>query len=132
MFRHATGSFDVKLVPLSREPDAGPTPARMSIDKKFQGDLDAVSRGEMLSAMTGTRGSAGYVAIEHVKGSLNGRAGEFVLQHSGTMSKGVPSLSVTVIPDSGTGGLAGLSGSMTITIVDGKHLYDFEYLLPTP
>ena len=99
----------------------------MLIDKTFSGDLDATSQGQMLTGMTEVKGSAGYVAIERVTGKLQGRAGAFTLQHTGTMSRGTPQLSVTVIPDSGTGDLAGLSGHMTIEISDGKHSYNFEY-----
>jgi hypothetical protein len=101
----------------------------MSIDKQFRGDLEGSSKGEMLSAGTGVKGSAGYVAIERVTGALQGRSGTFVLQHSGTMARGVPQLSITVVPDSGTDGLDGLAGRMTIEIVDGVHSYDFEYTI---
>ncbi len=99
----------------------------MSIDKAFQGDLEATSKGAMLSAMGAVKGSAGYVAMELVTGTLSGRAGSFVLQHSGTMTRGVPEQSVTVVPDSGTGDLTGISGRMTIVIEGGKHSYVFEY-----
>jgi hypothetical protein len=102
----------------------------MAIDKHFHGDLEATSRGEMLMAGTSVKGSAGYVAIEAVTGKLHGREGSFVLQHSGMMTRGVPRLTVTVVPDSGTGGLAGLSGSMAINVAAGKHSYEFEYTLP--
>lgn len=130
MTTHAHGTFDVKLAPLA-PPDQGQasTFARMSIDKQFQGDLEATSKGEMLSAGTEVKGSAGYVAIERVTGTLQGRAGSFVLQHTGTMTRGTPELSITVVPDSGSGELAGLAGKLTIDIVDGEHLYDFEYTL---
>jgi hypothetical protein len=101
----------------------------MAIAKEFDGDLAATSRGTMLAAMTAVKGSAGYVAIEQVTGRLGGREGTFVLQHSGTMTRGVPELSVTVVPDSGTGDLTGLAGRMTIDVVDGKHSYSFEYCL---
>ncbi|HMM67686.1 MAG TPA: DUF3224 domain-containing protein, partial [Dokdonella sp.] len=84
---------------------------------------------EMLSAMTSMKGSAGYVAIERVVGSLQGRRGSFVLQHSGTMNRGEPSLSVTVVPDSGTGELEGLSGTLGITVREGIHCYGFDYQL---
>jgi hypothetical protein len=101
----------------------------MSIDKQFHGDLEATSKGEMLSAGTGVTGSAGYVAIERVSGTLHGRAGAFVLQHSGIMTRGEPQLTVTVVPDSGTGELVGLAGEMAILIADGKHSYEFDYTL---
>ena len=101
----------------------------MSIDKQFHGDLEGTSQGQMLSAGTSTKGSAGYVAIERIAGTLHGRAGTFVLQHSGTMTRGAPELSVTVVPDSGTGQLVGLSGKLNIKIADGKHSYEFDYAL---
>ena len=99
----------------------------MSIDKQFHGDLEAVSKGTMLTAMTAVKGSAGYVAIEHVTGTLAGRAGSFALQHTGTMTRGAPQLGVNVVPDSGTEELAGLAGNMKIIIEGGKHSYEFEY-----
>jgi hypothetical protein len=108
------------------------TVARMSIDKQFHGDLEATSKGQMLAAGTEVQGSAGYVAIERVTGKLHGHSGSFALQHSGTMTRGVPQLTITVVPDSGTGQLVGLAGKMTINIVDGKHYYDFEYTLAEP
>ena len=126
----ATGTFEVKLNPQQLADSAADTTlGRMSIDKQFHGDLEAVSKGEMLSAGTSVKGSAGYVAIERISGTLQGRSGAFVLQHSGSMTRGVAQLSVTVVPDSGTGQLAGLAGTMTINIVDGKHFYDFEYTI---
>lgn len=126
---HATGPFEVKLAPQDDKLD--PTLARLIIDKQFHGDLEATSKGTMLSAGTAVKGSAGYVAIELVTGTLHGRTGTFVLQHSATMNSGVPSLSITVVPDSGTGELTGLTGSMNIIIAEGgKHSYDFEYTLP--
>jgi Protein of unknown function (DUF3224) len=104
--------------------------ARMSIDKQFHGALDAASKGEMLSAGTDVKGSAGYVAIERVTGTLNGRSGSFVLQHNATMTRGAPYLNIVVVPDSGSGELTGLSGTLRILIADGKHSYEFEYDLP--
>jgi hypothetical protein len=127
----ARGSFDVSLNPLAPYNAAEDAKlGRMSIDKQFKGDLAAVSKGEMLSAFTATKGSAGYVAIERVSGSLHGRAGAFVLQHNATMTRGAPALNIIVVPDSGTGELTGLSGTMNIIIADGKHSYEFEYQLP--
>jgi hypothetical protein len=130
MTHRATGTFEVTM---ERQPPYetadGVTLARTGLEKRFAGDLVASSTGEMLSAMTSVKGSAGYVAIERVTGTLEGRTGSFVLQHSGTMTRGAPSLMVSVVPDSGTGGLAGLSGTMTIDIVDGKHKYGFDYAL---
>lgn len=129
--KHASGTFEVKLSP--QEDKVGdPTVGRMSIDKQFHGDLEGVSRGQMLATRTETEGSAGYVAIERVEGTLHGLKGSFSLQHSGTMTRGAAALSITVIPDSGTGQLAGLTGKMTINIADGKHSYEFEYALAQP
>ena len=131
MATRATGPFDVKLVPRTFEgaPD-GASLGRFTIEKQFAGDLEGTSRGQMLSAGTDVTGSAGYVAIEHVTGTLHDRSGTFALQHSGTMTRGTPSLSITVVPDSGTGQLGGLAGTMTIVIADGKHTYEFDYTLP--
>ena len=122
----ARGTFEVNL--LRQTPD-DPVIGRMLIDKKFHGDLEATSKGQMISASTGVQGSAGYVAIERVVGTLRGRAGSFVLQHSGTMTRGEPQLTVTVVPDSGTDDLEGLTGKMAITIADGRHSYEFDYQL---
>lgn len=124
----ATGTFDVTLTPQAAHSSQL---GRMTIDKRFQGDLEATSVGEMLSAMGSVKGSAGYVAMEVVRGTLNGRSGSFVLQHSATMNRGEPSLSVTVVPDSGTDGLAGMTGKMEIIIEGKEHSYRFEYWLPT-
>jgi Protein of unknown function (DUF3224) len=126
----ASGTFEVKLSPQPlHDKIEGATLGRMSIDKQFRGDLEAASKGEMLSAMTATKGSAGYVAIEAVTGTLNGRRGTFVLQHTGSMDRATPSLSVSVVPDSGTGELIGLRGNMQINVTEGKHSYVFEYVL---
>ncbi len=126
---NARGTFDVKRLPQASEPDFGDTPARMLLDKTFHGDLEATSKGQMLAAGTEVKGSAGYVAIERVSGSLQGRSGTFVLQHNGIMNRGTPELSISVVPDSGTGDLKGLTGNMTIDIAEGKHAYTFEYAL---
>jgi hypothetical protein len=127
---HATGTFEVKMDPQPPDEKAGGAAiGRMLLDKHFHGDLEAASRGTMLAAGTAVKGSAGYVAIELVTGTLHGHTGTFVLQHLGTMTRGVPQLSVTVVPDSGTGQLVGLAGKMSINIADGKHSYDFEYTL---
>jgi len=99
----------------------------MSIDNQFHGDLEATSKGTMIAAMGSVKGSAGYVAIERVNGTLEGRAGNFVLQHSGTMTRGVQELSVTVVPDTGTGELTGIAGRMNLIVTDGKHSYEFHY-----
>ena len=124
----ASGTFDVKLTPAT---DGAESPAgRMTIDKEFQGDLAGTSKGQMLMASSETvEGSAGYVAIEKVTGTLNGRSGTFYLQHSGTMTRGAGELNITVIPDTGTGDLLGLSGRFNINISGGQHSYDFDYTL---
>ena len=128
MTTRASGTFDVKLNPLDTyNRTEGANLGRLSIDKQFHGDLEATSQGEMLSAMGTVTGSAGYVAIERVSGKLAGRSGSFVFQHSGSMTRGAPQLSVSVVSDSGTGELAGLSGTMAIIIADGKHSYEFDY-----
>jgi len=128
---HATGTFEVKLTP--QPPDGkfeDATLGRMTIDKQIHGDLEATSKGTMLTAGTDVKGSAGYVALERVIGTLHGRTGTFVLEHTGIMNRGTYQLSITVVPDSGTGQLVGLTGKFNITIADGKHSYDFEYTLP--
>ena len=126
--KRATGSFEVSLQPLpNTEVTTDSQFGRLLLDKTFSGDLTATARGQMLSAMTTVKGSAGYVAIDHVTGELDGRRGSFVLQHSGSMNRGAQSLSIMVVPDSGTGELTGLSGTLSINIIDGKHFYDFIY-----
>jgi hypothetical protein len=126
----ANGPFEVKLVPQPAAPGIEQANlGRQTIDKRFHGDLEATSLGEMLSAMGDVQGSAGYVAIERVTGVLHGKRGSFVLQHTGTMNRGVPQLAITVVPDSGTDALTGLSGSMQIQIEQGKHAYIFDYNL---
>jgi rhamnogalacturonan acetylesterase len=129
--KHATGGFDVKLVPQTADPAGGEGIGRMLFDKQFHGALEASSKGQMLASGTGAPGSSGaYVALEAVTGSLEGKKGTFVLMHSATMTQGVPALSVTVVPGSGTSELAGLAGKMDILIADGKHSYVFDYTLP--
>ena len=128
MTARASGTFEVQLAPLQAADAAGGgILGRLSIDKQFHGDLEAVGKGEMLTAGTAVKGSAGYVAIERVSGTLHGRSGTFVLQHSGTMTRGAGQLSIRVVPDSGTGQLAGLAGRLEIQIADGKHSYELEY-----
>jgi hypothetical protein len=127
---NAKGPFDV--TPRQQAPYEtadGITLARTTLAKTFHGELEATSTVEMLSAMTAVKGSAGYVAIERVVGTLHGKRGSFVLQHVGVMTRGAPSLNVTVVPDSGSGELAGISGAMKIDIVEGKHFYAFDYAL---
>ena len=131
MTETARGEFVVSMKPLAFEgTDSEFKLGRMSIDKQISGDLTATTVGQMLSAMTSTNGSAGYVAIERIAGVLNGKQGTFVLQHTGTMNRGAPSLVVTVVPDSGTEELVGLEGEFKINIEDGKHSYEFTYRLP--
>jgi len=129
---HARGTFEVKMALFpADDPSADASIGRMSIDKQFHGDFEGASKGQMLSAMGGVKGSAGYVAMEKVSGTLKGRSGSFVLQHSGTMNRGVPQLIVSVVPDSGTEQLTGLAGMLEIIIEGGKHSYHFEYSLPS-
>ena len=127
MTTHASGTFDVTMTP--QAPDSGAVVGRFLLDKQFHGDLEGTSKGEMLAISTAVPGSAGYVAMEQVKGTLNGRTGTFALQHTGTMTRGTPELSITVVPDSGAGELVGLTGGLDVKVVDGKHFYDFEYAI---
>ena len=127
MDRQASGSFDVEMRP---ETSAEPGIGRFSLVKRFHGDLQADSTGTMLAVRTATEGSAGYVAMERVTGTLHQRAGSFALQHSGTMERGRAALSLTVVPDSGTQALSGITGSMSIEVTDGAHAYVFRYTLP--
>jgi hypothetical protein len=131
---HAAGPFEVKVTPQPDDKVGDPTIGRLSLEKTYHGDLEATSKGEMLTASTEVKGSGAYVAIERVSGTLRTpkgpRKGSFALQHGGTMTQGVPELHVTVVPDSATGELVGLTGKMVINIADGKHSYDLEYTLP--
>ena len=129
MTTRANGTFEVKLTPLATGENATSALGQLTIDKQFHGDLDGVSRGIMLAAGTSLPNSAGYVALERVSGSLAGHQGTFVLQHSGTMNRGAAQLVISVVPDSGTDELVGLSGTMVIIIAEGKHSYEFEYVL---
>jgi hypothetical protein len=131
MTQTATGTFTVKLQPAEPADEAGGNAlGRMTLDKDFTGDLVAVGKGQMLTAVTATKGSAGYVAIERVTGALHGRAGSFVFQHTGTMNRGAQQLTISVVPDSGTGELLGIAGNFSLRIADGTHFYSFEYTLP--
>jgi hypothetical protein len=131
MGRRATGPFEVKIHPQPPyNTEEAALMGRMSLDKQFHGDLDATSKGEMLTAGSVVKGSAAYVAIERVTGKLHGKDGSFALQHTGVMNRGAPSLVITVVPDSGTGDLEGLSGTMSIEIVNGKHSYVLDYEIP--
>ena len=127
----ATGPFDVKVTPQPADEYAdGATLGRLTLDKSFHGDLEATSRGQMLTGMSSVKGSAGYVAIERVTGTLGGKRGSFILQHTGTMDRGMPQLVITVVPDSGTDDLVGLRGTMTIDVAaGGAHSYVLDYTL---
>jgi hypothetical protein len=126
---HAAGPFDVKMTPQDEKSPEGLN--RILLDKQYHGDLEGAAQGQMLTNGVSATGSGVYVAMEKFTGSLKGRRGTFFLHHIGVMTRGTPQLTVTVVPDSGTGELAGLSGTMTIKIVDKKHSYDFEYTLPS-
>jgi Protein of unknown function (DUF3224) len=132
MSLHAKGAFEVKVTPQAADSKDAQSAnlGRMSISKSFHGDLEGVSHGEMLSAITQVTGSAGYVAMERVEGILQGRKGTFVLQHNGTMNRGTPLLTISIVPDSGTGELAGVSGTMTIEMAGSQHSYELIYSLP--
>jgi hypothetical protein len=126
--KHAHGSFTVAVVPLSPPPADGIN--RYSINKEIHGDLEARTQGEMFSAGDPKQGVAGYVAIEVVTGTLQGKRGSFALQHMATMDASGPKMTVVVVPGSGTGDLKGITGTFAIQIADGRHAYDFEYVLP--
>jgi hypothetical protein len=131
MTNHATGPFDVKVTPFD-DKFGDSALGRMMLDKQYHGDLEGTGKGQMLTAGTEVKGSGAYVAIERFTGNLKGRSGSFVLQHSGTMTQGVPQMTITIVPDSGTGQLVGIAGKLTIKIAaDGKHSYEFEYTIPT-
>jgi hypothetical protein len=131
MSRHAKGTFDVKMSPQT-EPDGvgDPTVGRVALVKQYHGDLEGSGKGQMLAVGTAIDGSAGYVAMERISATLHGRSGSFALQHAGTMNRGTPQLSITVVPDSGTEALGGISGRLDIVMANGVHSYDFEYSLP--
>lgn len=129
----ASGTFIVKITNLAPDENVGdPCIGRMGLHKEFQGDLEATANGQMLATMTDIEGSAAYVALDRVTGALNGRNGSFSLAHRGVMNRGTPELAICVVPDSGTNELEGLTGTLSIRIVDGKHFYDMEYSLPVP
>jgi uncharacterized protein DUF3224 len=127
---HAKGTFEVKMAPQPAQEGVGDASiGRMGLDKQYSGDLEATGKGQMLAIRSAVEGSAGYVALEKVSGTVQGRSGAFALQHSGTMARGVPQLMVSIVPDSGSDELQGLAGTLTITQSDGKHFYDLEYTL---
>lgn len=131
MATRATGTFEVKLVPQpANEIEMAAGIGRWTIDKQIHGELEATTKGEMIASSDGTKSAGAYSALELVAGTLNGRKGSFVLQHTGTMTKTSPQLLITVVPESGTGELVGLTGKFVIKIVDKKHFYEFEYTLP--
>lgn len=126
---HVRGTFEVKMNPQAPGEGEPEAVGRMLLDKSYQGALDAIGQGQMLAFRSAVEGSAGYVAMEIVEGSLDGKSGSFVLQHSGLMNRGEPGLTLVVVPDSGTGELTGLSGTMDILIEEGQHFYEFDYSL---
>jgi hypothetical protein len=131
MGMHAKGTFEVKITPQSFAEGVGdPTVGRMAIEKHFKGDMEGVGRGQMLAVGTAIDGSAGYVAMERVQATLHGREGSFALQHNGVMNRGTPQLAITIVPDSGTDGLSGIAGALTIRIADSAHHYELAYSLP--
>ena len=128
--QHVTGTFEVNITPVTTDSADGVTLGRMTVAKSFAGPLTAVSKGDMLTGAGGVAGSAAYVMIERVTGTLDGKAGSFALAHIGVMDRGKPELRVMIVPDSGSGGLAGISGTLVIRIEGGKHFYDLDYRLP--
>lgn len=129
--QHITGSFDIQLTPQPAAPGLEDARlGRQTFSKQFHGDLNARSLGEMLSARSAVPGSAGYVAMERVTGTLMGRKGCFVLMHLGTMNRGAQHLTLQVVPDSATDALLGLTGQMGIQITNGQHFYTFDFSLP--
>lgn len=129
MTTSAHGSFDVKITP---QPGDDPKLGRMQLDKQFHGALEATGQGQMLTAGTERDDSGVYVAVERISGTLGGRTGTFVVHHTGIMTRGTPDLTIRVVPDSGTGELTGIAGTMSIDIRDGKHFYNFDYTIGTP
>jgi hypothetical protein len=131
MAKHASGTFDVKIIPQKDEGVGDATIARMSIDKQYHGDLEGTGLGQMLAGMAAeVKDSGAYVAIERVRGTLQGRSGSFAVHHRGVMTRGAQDLTIIIVPDSGTEGLTGITGTMTIDIRDGKHFYGLDYSLP--
>ena len=129
---HALGTFEVQITPLPADEYAdAATVGRMLIDKQFSGDITGTGKGQMLTGMGVVKGSAAYSAIERVSGAVSGRSGTFLLQHTGIMHDGAQSLTITIVPDSGTDALAGIAGTFVLTIEDKVHRYDLSYTLPT-
>jgi hypothetical protein len=127
----ARGEFDVKMTPEAVDAQGGATLSRLGLEKQYRGELEATATGTMVSATTTMKGSAGYIALERVTGVLHGLNGSFVLQHTGIMTRGTPQLTITIVPDSGTGQLSGIAGSCGITITDGTHFYELQYTITT-
>ena len=127
---HASGTFDVTILPQKDEGIGDATVSRMAIDKRYHGDLEGTGLGQMLAGMGEQKDSGAYVAVERVNGTLRGKTGTFAVHHRGIMNRGTQDLVITVVPDSGTGELAGIAGTMTIEIKDGTHFYTFDYTLP--
>jgi hypothetical protein len=130
--QHASGTFDVTITPAAQTGADGITLGRLVVDKVFAGPLAATSRGEMLTATGTVPDSAAYVLIEQVRGTLGGKAGSFALAHIGIMNRGAPDLRVVIVPDSGTGALAGITGTLVIRIEGGKHFYELDYRIEAP
>jgi len=129
---HASGTFDVTITPAPDDDhsDNGAL-GRMTVDKVYYGDLEGRAVAQMLTGMSPTEKTSGvYVAMERVTATINGRKGSFILHHTGIMDRGAQNLKITVVPDSGTDQLTGITGTMTIDIRDGKHFYTFDYRLP--
>lgn len=130
VMHHAKGPFDVATKPVDQDKGEGSTLGRFSLDKTYHGALDATGKGEMLTVGTDVPGSAAYVATERVVGTLDGKAGGFALVHRGSMRGKDMSMTIDIVPDSGSGALKGITGRLVITVVEGKHLYDLQYALP--
>ncbi len=130
--RHATGTFEVTMAPQTSDAEGGVPLARMTVSKVFSGGLTGTGKGDMLTGGDPAKGSAAYVLIERVTGSVEGHAGSFALMHSATMDRGTPDQRIVVVPDSGTGALTGLKGALTMKIEGGKHFYDLAYEIAPP
>ena len=129
--RQAAGAFDVTITPQPAEAGVGDESiGRMALSKHFHGDLQASALGQMLATRTPTLGSAAYVALDRVTGVLHGRDGSFSLHHSGSMDRGVATLDIVIVPDSGTDALTGITGRLRIRVEEGRHLYELDYELP--
>jgi len=127
----AKGTFEVTIIPQSHQEGVGDSSvARMALVKVFSGEMNGTGNGQMLAYRSAVSGSAGYVAMEKVQGTMNGRTGSFILQHNGTMNRGEPLLTIKIVPDSGAEQLTGISGEMLLKIEEGKHYYEFQYMLP--